>query len=396
MSRKILQPCLFIGLGLTMLLCGPTRADAQQPRRINLPLGEAAPTTPAPSTLEAYVKSRWPLGRGTRGSAVKEMQKRLASLGFDLKADGIFGGDTMRALRAFQRDQGLEDDGFFGKASLKALGRVEQENKRSISQDSGKEGQQKPKAENNRTTVGLTGALRGSRSPSSSTANPLFDQTNDGRTLRPGSKGPLVTDLQNKLTEAGFSTPTTGRFDADTKAALKKFQASKGLKADGLFGPQTANALMPSLSIPAAAGSWMAIAKTQLGVKELSGSRNNPRIVEYHRTAVGNLADSVPWCSSFVNWVVIKAGINGTNKGNARSWLNWGQKLSKPIPGCVVVFWRDSPSSWKGHVGFYVGDAGSYVKVLGGNQGNAVTISTYPKSRVLGYRWPSNAPLPGN
>lgn len=164
----------------------------------------------------------------------------------------------------------------------------------------------------------------------------------------------------------------------------------------------TTHALMPSLSVSAVAGSWLDIAKTQLGVKELSGSRNNPRIVDYHRTTIDSarwkngMPDSVDWCSSFVNWVVKKAGINGTNKGNARSWLSWGQRLNKPVPGCVVVFWRDSLSSWKGHVGFYVGEAGSHVKVLGGNQGNAVTISTYPKGRILGYRWPSNTPLPSH
>ena len=164
----------------------------------------------------------------------------------------------------------------------------------------------------------------------------------------------------------------------------------------------TTHALMPSLSVSAAAGSWLDIAKTQLGVKELSGSRNNPRIVDYHRTTIDSarwkngMPDSVDWCSSFVNWVVKKAGINGTNKGNARSWLSWGQRLNKPVPGCVVVFWRDSLSSWKGHVGFYVGEAGSHVKVLGGNQDNAVTISTYPKGRILGYRWPSNTPLPSH
>jgi len=157
-----------------------------------------------------------------------------------------------------------------------------------------------------------------------------------------------------------------------------------------------------AVPVSAAARSWLDIAKTQLGVKELSGSRNNPRIVDYHRTTIDSarwkngMPDSVDWCSSFVNWVVKKAGINGTNKGNARSWLSWGQRLNKPVPGCVVVFWRDSLSSWKGHVGFYVGEAGSHVKVLGGNQDNAVTISTYPKGRILGYRWPSNTPLPSH
>ena len=64
--------------------------------------------------------------------------------------------------------------------------------------------------------------------------------------------------------------------------------------------------------------------------------------------------------------------------------------LEKPRPGCIVVFWRESLDSWKGHVGFYVGDDVDRVLILGGNQNNSVNISSYSKDKILGYRWPSN------
>jgi hypothetical protein len=54
----------------------------------------------------------------------------------------------------------------------------------------------------------------------------------------------------------------------------------------------------------------------------------------------------------------------------------------------VAVFWRDSKSSGKGHVGFFVEETSRNVSVLGGNQGEQVSIANQPKARLLGYRWP--------
>lgn len=83
-----------------------------------------------------------------------------------------------------------------------------------------------------------------------------------------------------------------------------------------------------------------------------------------------------------------QARIRGTNRANARSWLNWGGMcLERPAYGAVTVLWRVRRRHWKGHVGFYVGQEGSNLLLLGGNQGNAVSIRSYPADRLLGYRW---------
>ena len=53
------------------------------------------------------------------------------------------------------------------------------------------------------------------------------------------------------------------------------------------------------------------------------------------------------------------------------------------------MFWRGSPSSANGHVGFVVGeDQHGNLMVLGGNQGDEVNIKPFSPSRVLAYRWP--------
>ncbi len=60
-----------------------------------------------------------------RGDDIAELQRRLNSLGFDARrVDGIFGGDTHRALVDFQRSSGLVADGVCGSSTITALDRV--------------------------------------------------------------------------------------------------------------------------------------------------------------------------------------------------------------------------------------------------------------------------------
>ena len=136
---------------------------------------------------------------------------------------------------------------------------------------------------------------------------------------------------------------------------------------------------------------WMAIASSEIGVKEYPGNGENPRILEYLRStnlsAPDSARDETPWCSAFANWCVEKAGYAGTDSAWARSWRNWGTELKKPKHGCIAVFKRQINN---GHVGFYLGETATGIKLLGGNQGNAVSVSTSKKADLLGYRLPKN------
>lgn len=133
------------------------------------------------------------------------------------------------------------------------------------------------------------------------------------------------------------------------------------------------------------------IALSLYGEKEIKGQEDNPIIVQMF-TDLGydgkKLKDETAWCSAFINWCFLKVGLPYTGKLNARSWLNWGSSIGsgKPILGDVVVFWRESPQSWKGHVGFYITERHGWIYVLGGNQNNEVNIKGYPKKRLLDIR----------
>lgn len=132
------------------------------------------------------------------------------------------------------------------------------------------------------------------------------------------------------------------------------------------------------------------IAFAELGVEEIPGEVHNPVVLKYAEDTKiqGITSDEIPWCSTFVNWVAWRAGLRYSGKPNARSWLNTGIKVTRPEPGDVVVFWRESPESWKGHVGFFLGISPDRKRVycLGGNQGNRVSVSAYRINTVLSYQ----------
>ncbi|MFM0643607.1 TIGR02594 family protein [Paraburkholderia bryophila] len=135
---------------------------------------------------------------------------------------------------------------------------------------------------------------------------------------------------------------------------------------------------------------WMPVAIAEIGVARFPIGETNPRIVEYnnHTNLVG-YDDKVSWCSSFINWCLAGVGVDGTRSALARSWLDWGAPLENPVYGCIAVLTRDDPTSWKGHVGFYVRHDAESIYLFGGNQLDEVRELAYSLASVLGYRWPA-------
>ncbi len=58
-------------------------------------------------------------------------------------------------------------------------------------------------------------------------------------TLRLGSSGDQVTELQNILDSAGYSVVVDGQFGRSTEDAVKRFQSDHSLEADGVVGSST-------------------------------------------------------------------------------------------------------------------------------------------------------------
>jgi uncharacterized protein (TIGR02594 family) len=139
--------------------------------------------------------------------------------------------------------------------------------------------------------------------------------------------------------------------------------------------------------------SWLIEARKHLGLSEVKGAAHNAEILKMWRDIKrgGIKDDETPWCAAFVGSMLERVGVRSTRFESAKSYLQWGILLPEPALGCVVVFSRDGG----GHVGFLVGydDKGNLL-VLGGNQGDKVSIRSFPVKRVTGYRYPDGLVLP--
>ena len=132
---------------------------------------------------------------------------------------------------------------------------------------------------------------------------------------------------------------------------------------------------------------WITIAEGELNQKEIPGAKNNPRILEYHKfTDLKATSEDVPWCSAFCCWCMEQALIVSPRAAGARMWLKWGIGITRPALGCVAVFKRGN-SPIDAHCGFFLGEEGNDYLIIGGNQGNRVSIKKFPKKDLLGLRW---------
>lgn len=133
------------------------------------------------------------------------------------------------------------------------------------------------------------------------------------------------------------------------------------------------------------------LAKTQIGISEIPGEADEPQVIQYFADVGYSWvkADETAWCAAFVGAMLERCGIESTRALNARSYMDFGD----PVPigeqrmGDIAVFWRGTADGWQGHVGFYVRDRGPQTfDILGGNQGNKVSVAPYARNRLLGFR----------
>ncbi|MEW5963547.1 MAG: TIGR02594 family protein [Pseudomonadota bacterium] len=136
---------------------------------------------------------------------------------------------------------------------------------------------------------------------------------------------------------------------------------------------------------------WLAIAWAELGQKEWRGTADNPRIVDLFRDVghAGEARDEVAWCAAFLGACLERAEHASTRSLRARSYLTWGQSIAVPRLGAVAVLSRGSDPAL-GHVGFVVGETPTELLLLGGNQGDEVTVEAFDRARLLDLRWPAD------
>jgi uncharacterized protein (TIGR02594 family) len=137
---------------------------------------------------------------------------------------------------------------------------------------------------------------------------------------------------------------------------------------------------------------WLDAAKSLLGTREGPGKANNKVVLGFYADA-GHpeiSMDATPWCAAFCCAMLKRNGypIPMTDALMARSFRRYGIAC-EPKVGAIAVFPRGKPPS--GHVGFVAKvNANGTVDLLGGNQGDAVSIAkgTYKIKDALAFRWP--------
>lgn len=202
--------------------------------------------------------------------------------------------------------------------------------------------------------------------------------------------------IQRRLHKLGFNPgPVDGVRGRHTVNAIQAFQASAGLVSDGIVGPATFRALFGTLAngevpifdrMP-----WFQEAFRLVGLKEAPGVDNNPEILKLaNHIDLDYKSDDIPWCGLFVAFCIGSALPKEATPNyplRARAWEKFGMDVP-PEVGALMVFWRISKSSGKGHVGFYFSEDDDSYHILGGNQSDMVNVTRLKKDRFITARWP--------
>lgn len=125
------------------------------------------------------------------------------------------------------------------------------------------------------------------------------------------------------------------------------------------------------------------------GIKEVQGEGDNPVILDWAKE-IGEylgaeyIKDETPWCGLVMGIVAKRAKFEPPKMClRARAWVNFGNRVLIPELGSIVVFVR---AGGGGHVGLYVAEDESHYHILGGNQGDAVSIVRIDKQRLWAVR----------
>jgi uncharacterized protein (TIGR02594 family) len=139
------------------------------------------------------------------------------------------------------------------------------------------------------------------------------------------------------------------------------------------------------------------LAQRFIGTTETPGLASNPIVLAMLRLdQAWPTGDDVAWCSAFTNFIAWLLRLPRSKSLSARSWLAVGTPvaLDRAEAGFdVVILQRGTGKqpgpevlSAPGHVGWFAGVDNGRVLVLGGNQGDQVSVASFPVSRVLGVR----------
>jgi cell wall-associated NlpC family hydrolase len=264
--------------------------------------------SPTPSSSPEPTPTPTPdptLKKGDENERVQELQERLMDLGYlDIdETTQLFGPATKYAVQLFQRQHELKQDGIAGPQTLAMI----------YSDDAKK------------------------------------------YTLLQGTRGEDVDSLQRQLVDLGYMSKTTGYYGDETVAAVKAFQESNDLTADGKTGEHTLDVIYSPDAKPSATkvqaekrraniNKMLEVAEDQLGKPYVLG-REGPNSFD---------------CSGLVYYCLKQAGssrgrYNAAGYSKVSDWEKI-ESMDDMEKGDLIFFWHSSAKTRVGHVGIYIGD----------------------------------------
>ncbi len=191
-----------------------------------VPMPAIAQTQPALNMAQAELRPT--LRFGDQGTGVEELQGILSLLGYHPSpVDANFDSETEVAVQAFQADAGLMADGIVGPATWERLLPT-------------------PSTEFTPPAAPAVAEVPAPAPPVSSTQGSAIEGVPvDFPTLRLGTYGPAVTRLQTRLQGLGFyNGALDGIFGPQTEDAVMAFQRDAQILTDGIVGASTWTALL--------------------------------------------------------------------------------------------------------------------------------------------------------
>ncbi|MBQ9120509.1 MAG: peptidoglycan-binding protein [Lachnospiraceae bacterium] len=249
----------------------PSAAPTPTPSATPTPTATPEPTATPTPTEEPAPKF---YSEGVVHSSVADIQQRLMDLGFMDYSEptDYYGSITVQAVKLFQRQNELKQDGIIGPETLEML--LSEDAKTYLAKQ-GMRGDDIKRIQQRLYEMGylakeeyVTGyfgdvtesavkelqknnGLDADGKVGSMTMEMLYSENAKANLLAYGDESEVVLACQERLKELGYlTTKPDGEYGNDTVAAVKLFQSRNDLVVDGFLGPSTMMVLYQSNAVP--------------------------------------------------------------------------------------------------------------------------------------------------